>query len=84
ELLDLVAAGGDVTLRFKEVEDVDLSFIQILCSAHRSLVNNGKTMVIDGQLPESMMKLIDEAGLKVHIGCTFDSTVECPWLQKNI
>jgi anti-anti-sigma regulatory factor len=75
-----LAAKGDVTFRFEEVGDVDLSFIQILCSAHRSAHDDGKKFIFTGEWPESFATLLDESGLNVHVGCSLDSGVECPWI----
>lgn len=78
-----VAGGQDVILRFEDVASVDMSFIQLLCSAHRSVHDAGHKLAIEGERPEAFSRLIEESGLDVHVGCWFDDSVECPWIVKN-
>lgn len=74
-----LSAKGDVTFRFEDVGDVDLSFIQMLCSAHRSAHDDGKKFNLAGTWPKSLTALLEESGLNVHVGCSLDSGIECPW-----
>ncbi len=80
ELEKAVASGRNVVLRFDAVDAVDLSFIQLLCSAHRSVHDRGHTLELEGEKPEAFTRLIKESGLDVHVGCWFDDSVECPWI----
>ncbi len=67
---------------FRDVADVDLSFVQILCAAHRAAHEKGKTIEFTGCWPEPFTGLIQEAGLNEHVGCVTDCSLECPWLDK--
>ncbi|MBF0627434.1 MAG: STAS domain-containing protein [Magnetococcales bacterium] len=49
-------------LNLSEVERVDLTTIQILCAAHRSLLKKGKTLSISGNLPSALRETVQQAG----------------------
>jgi len=79
----VIKAKGDATFRFENVGDVDLSFIQIVCSAHRLAHDNGKCINFEGEWPEAFAQLLEESGLNVHVGCSLDGGVECPWISNK-
>jgi len=75
-----LAQKKDMIFRFVNVGDIDLSFVQILCSAHHAAHENGKKLKLEGDSPGSFSRLLEESGLNVHVGCSLDGDVECPWL----
>lgn len=80
-----LSGKGDVTFRFDDIGDVDLSFIQILCSAHRFAHDEGKKINFSGEWPEPFTTLIEESGLNVHVGCSLGGGIECPWnIEANL
>jgi len=83
EFSNLISGNDDVRLSLENIEDIDLSFIQVLCASHRTIINDGKTMVLTGNLPEVFRKLTLEAGLDRHIGCSLNGDVLCPWLENK-
>ena len=78
----IAGRSKDITFSFKDVGDVDLSFVQILCAAHRTAHDKGIKISFSGCWPESFTNLISEAGLNEHVGCVSDCSIECPWLEK--
>ncbi len=84
ELFSSSIAGRskNIAFSFKDVGEVDLSFVQILCAAHRTAHDKGKTIVFSGCWPEAFTDLISEAGLNEHVGCVSDCSIECPWLER--
>ena len=72
-----------IVFRFEDVSDVDLSFVQILCSAHRMAHDKGKSIEFQGCWPEPFSNLIKESGLNEHVGCVADCSIECPWLDNS-
>ena len=47
--LKALVESDDVSLVFKNVRDVDLSCLQLLCSAHRSAARLQKRLVLGGE-----------------------------------
>lgn len=79
-----LAAGEEVEVVFSKVESVDLSLLQVLCAAHRSARKAGKLLSLPGNLPTSLVKLIDEGGFHGHIGCALDGRVACVWEPQGV
>lgn len=71
-LLDLSAAGT-----------VDLAFLQLLCSAHRSAVQSNKSFALAGKLPEDFQRKLKEAGFARHVGCGRDDQRSCLWMGRD-
>lgn len=82
EFAALVDSAKNIRASFVDVEDVDLSFVQVLCSAHRTALEAGKKFEITGSLPESFLRLIEDTGLNRHVGCSFGCEADCPWLNQ--
>lgn len=84
QILAALDEAETVKLLLQDVEEVDLSFVQIFCSAHRSAVLKGKSLLMQSQLPEVFTNVIEDAGLQGHIGCSADDREGCVWQDHNI
>lgn len=71
-----------VELDVESAEEVDLSFLQLLCSAHRTSLSLNKTLLIKGTIPEVFNKSIEDNGFMRQRGCLLDSTNTCLWIMK--
>ncbi|MEN6620983.1 MAG: STAS domain-containing protein [Smithella sp.] len=71
-----------VELDMESVEEVDLSFLQLLCSAHRTSLSLDKILSIKGTIPEVFKKSIEDNGFMRERGCKMDSTNTCLWIMK--
>jgi len=74
-----LSAADTLEVAFSDVDNVDLSLIQILCAAHRSARKAGKSISLPGTLPDDLVRLIDDGGFHGHIGCALDGRVACVW-----
>jgi anti-anti-sigma regulatory factor len=68
-------------LSFAEVTEVDVSFLQLLCSAHRTALKVQKCFWIDKDRPEALRSAIKEAGFVREQGCNLDFTHNCLWKE---
>jgi anti-anti-sigma regulatory factor len=78
-LLRALTAGDAVTIRFGSVGDLDLSCLQLLCSAHRSAKRLGKPLCIDGEIPSPLREAADAGGFSRVMGCKYDNEKTCLW-----
>jgi len=78
-LIKALVNADAVGLRFAEVHDVDLSCLQLLCSAHRSAVRLKKRITIEGGAPQALKDAADAAGYSRQKGCKLDSDRSCIW-----
>ena len=82
QLLQALDEADTVQLILQEVEDVDLSLVQIICAAHRSAIQRDKLLELQNDLPDIFTQIIEDAGLHSHIGCTSDKRGCCIWLSR--
>ncbi len=80
---DLDEAQGKVKNLMVDIEkatDIDLTFLQLLCSAHRSAVSQNKTLTLSGKINPAMEKAIRENHYLRQTGCIPDKTNTCLWM----
>ena len=68
-------------LVFENVTEVDISFLQLLCSVHRTAVKEKKNLTLDGHRPESLRLSVLEAGFVRQEGCVLDVQQTCIWKE---
>jgi len=78
-LLEALEMSEAVSLEFGECDKVDLSFVQMLCSAHRTAAKLHKLFRLNGSLPEEFLKAVEDAGYSRTSGCTYDRDGTCLW-----
>ena len=80
-LLDMLSeTKGEFTVDVSAVSSLDLSGLQLLCSAHQSACKNGRRLqVVDGG-NQAFRGVVADAGFQRHIGCARDTTNSCIWV----
>jgi len=78
-LQDALDRADHVTGSFRDVTEVDVSCLQLLCSAHRTAVSRGKIFALDGKGTEALRHAVHEAGYARHTGCSNDCNNSCLW-----
>ena len=68
-----------VVLDLKQVEEMDLSALQLLCSAHRTALANGKTIHFVCQPPCELGQTLSLSGFVRDIGCDYKAEENCLW-----
>lgn len=80
-LLVSLQEGGDVTVRFEKVIDMDLSCLQLFCSAHRTAAGAGQRLIMDIEDAELFHRIRSAAGFIRERGCTDKTGDTCLWLE---
>jgi anti-anti-sigma regulatory factor len=65
-LLGAMRNSGSVVIRFMENSRIDISFLQLICAAHRSAINTGRNLKLYQNIPENLLKEIRSAGYAHH------------------
>jgi anti-anti-sigma regulatory factor len=82
-LLIKVLVGADrVHVDFGSVTDVDLSCLQLLCSAHRSASRMKRRLSLSGDWPEPFRQAVEDAGYMRLAGCHLDTDHSCLWIRQ--
>jgi ABC-type transporter Mla MlaB component len=83
ELKKHISRAKILRLDISAAADMDLSFLQLLCSAHRTAVGLGRSLELTGGLPEIFSKTVNDGGFVRHIGCTLNCNGSCIWSANN-
>lgn len=77
-LLERLDQDGNITINLEKIGAVDISFIQLLCSAHRTALSRGKSISLSSY-PEPFMKAIKDSGLCSFVCRKNGKRTECMW-----
>jgi anti-anti-sigma regulatory factor len=80
-LMEQLAEKNGLVLNLSNVDEVDLSFLQLLCAAHKSASNAGKTFALEGALSEPLIRKAQEAGFACRKECGPHLNGDCPWKE---
>lgn len=77
---EALEASTGLALEVADVETADLSCLQLLCSAHRTAVRDGKSLELRNA-GDGFIAVMDAAGYGRNLGCLHPSRSDCLWLE---
>ncbi len=78
-----IAAADQLVLDLQEVTETDVSFLQLVCSMHRTCVRKGRRMTLAPKISESFTTAMASAGFLRLKGCTFAGSAPCLWQRRE-
>jgi anti-anti-sigma regulatory factor len=78
-LLAALAASARVAIDAAGVSGIDLTCLQVLCAAHRTAMEGGKDIRIEGCCAPEFAESVRAAGFPMHAGCRHNTTGSCLW-----
>lgn len=78
-LLEAILEVNSLLIDLRNVGEVDVSLIQLLCSAHRECFLSGKTILIENGENESISRLLEKSGYRKQRGCLTGAKESCLW-----
>ena len=75
-LQDALKNAESVTVHFKDNKRIDITFLQLVCSAHRSAFLSGKNLNLSDKMPDHLKDTLKSAGYTQPV-CSFDKDREC-------
>ena len=79
--LEAVRNAPSVEVKVEKIDDIDVTFVQLVCSAHRMAADLNKQMTITGFEQERFSEMLGRFGFFRHIGCHESTGKSCLWLQ---
>ena len=76
-LQNAIAAFKSIIIGFEDNLTIDVSFLQLICSAHRSALNFQKDLKLAGAVPEDFTRAIQSVGFTFHAACALNKNREC-------
>ncbi|MFA5904245.1 MAG: STAS domain-containing protein [Desulfobacula sp.] len=78
-LVKSLSSYRNVVLDLKEVSDVDMSIVQLLCSANMSFEKSDRHLTITGKDKDLITALLTELGYENDFGCSGNPCNTCLW-----
>ena len=79
-LLKSLDSVDHLILNIEKATEIDISCLQLLCSAHRTSVRLKKHLSVSGSCLGILRQITAIAGYSRHVGCSFDCNKNCLWL----
>jgi len=83
-LLRALLETDDVSIDFGSVQEVDVSCLQLVCSARRSAARLKKRVSLGGCLPPVVKEAAEAAGYARLKGCKLDCDKSCIWMVAGL
>jgi len=80
-ILEAVRNASAVDLEVEHISDLDVTFAQLVCSAHRMAADLNKQITITGLEQERFSRMLGRVGFFRHIGCQGSTRKSCLWLH---
>ncbi len=78
-LLQAIKEVDTLHLDLKEIDSVDVSFVQLMCATHRECFLSEKKVFLQGGVGTSMQRILEQAGYCKQLGCSTDAKENCLW-----
>ena len=78
-LIKALSVNERISINLEQSTEIDLSCLQLLCSAHRTAIKNKKSLSRIGACPNSLKNITEQAGFLRHKGCVRDVNDGCLW-----
>jgi anti-anti-sigma regulatory factor len=76
---DALKASDRVAIEFDPEVVVDITGVQILCSACKSAAQGGKIFSYRGMQPHALKTIIESSGAERHTACKHNNDSTCIW-----
>ena len=81
-ITESLSRGEQIVLACSESADMDLSFLQLVCSAHRTALQSNSLLKLSNTLEKKLLTKAGEAGYFRETACRSDKNHECFWLRR--
>ncbi len=68
-LVDAIKKNENLIVDLEGITEMDISCLQLLCSAHNSSIKSNKQFSLNSNRPQSFIKLVNDAGYSRFEGC---------------
>ena len=76
---EALEASKNVTLEFEPAVEIDITGVQILCSACKSAASNSSTLSYTGMKPDALTEIIASSGAARYSACKHNNNSTCIW-----
>ena len=76
---EALEASTNVAIEFEPAVEIDITGVQILCSACKSAAQSGKTFSFHGSRPQALADIISISGTERNAICKHNNDSTCIW-----
>lgn len=76
---EALESANTVAIEFEEGAAIDITGVQVLCSACKSAAQYGKIFTFHGAQPAALLEVIDACGATRHAVCKHNNDATCIW-----
>ena len=76
---EALEAAHLVAVEFEPTVEIDITGVQILCSACKSAADSGKVFSYHGPQPQALTDIITSSGAERHSACKHNNNSSCIW-----
>jgi anti-anti-sigma factor len=78
-LIKALKKVNELEVDLKKVDEIDISCLQLLCSAHKTAAKSSKRLVLGSDVPEDITHNIMHSGYFRTVGCINKEKDKCLW-----
>jgi len=78
-LREALEASKNVAIEFEPAVEIDITGVQVLCSACKSAARSGSTFSCHGPQPEALEGIITSSGAERNAVCKHNNNSTCIW-----
>ncbi len=82
-LRDFQGGGNRLILDLAGVTSADISFLQLICSLHRTCLRAGQKLTLAGTMSETFKTILEVSGYRRLKACTFGGDNPCLWSWRD-
>jgi anti-anti-sigma regulatory factor len=82
-LRDFQQGGNRLLLDLDGVTGADVSFLQLICSLHRTCLTAGQNLTLAGNMPEAFKTILETSGYRRPKACTRGGDNPCLWSWRD-
>jgi anti-anti-sigma regulatory factor len=83
-LIRAFQAADKICVNVERLEDIDISCLELFCSAHLTSMELKKTISFCGRIPGTFRTKLTDTGFIRHMGCIHDENRNCLWVGCNV
>ena len=80
-LVNSLARAEEIEINLEEATNIDLACLQLMCAAHRSAAQEGKSLFIKNPAVPVFIEAKELAGFNYSKPCRHVSTGDCLWID---
>ncbi len=82
-LREFQGGGNRLLLNLDGVTGADISFLQLICSLHRTCLRAGQNLTLSASMPETFKTILEASGYRRPKACTRGGDNPCLWAWRD-